>query len=804
MPDAWQFTIGNQADATATLTTDPARPELGCVKLTNTTAFAPHTYGTFYSAETPVKPDTDYCLSLWARGEATSACWFGGGYEWLCRKGMPTGDFGWERYSVFYHTRPDETIFTFRINVDGPTKALYIAQAQLVEGLAHEPPTNPDLLEALAEAALERGNLLANGGFEQKQGQTELPASWNFWPGGEAQAEAILEGGEAFTGFRCVRLTNASEYYPNRFGGFSAKNVPVKPDTDYCLSLVAKGQKTSACWFGGGEGWSCRYALPEGDFDWQQFTITYHTGPDEKTFGFRVNVDGPTGALWVDEAQLVEGTQSLPGVYSPSPGAVEVPTSLLLRKEPLIVTALVGAEAAREQILSWQLLDAEGRPSYHGQIPVTFEAEGITVKQVELGLFEPGYYLVKAQLAEGVEYSASLVIVPREQLAPTLDEASPFGVNPHGFGNEAYARPMQYLGAGVVRGDYLEWRGVEPEQGKFDWSSPERELQLANRAGAHLLGLLTYVPVWASSKPDSEDPTHEVPRDVTEWADFVRAAVSAFDGRMPWFELYNEPNIGFFKGTVDQFWPLLREGYTAAKQVAPDTPVVFPGAAGVPLDWIEALYKLGAADYFDIMNVHPYRHPSAPEATPSLPEVIANLRALMERYGDGDKPIWMTEVGYYKQAAEEVHTIPATPEALDACYLVRTYVLALSAGVSKVFWYEYRGDSFGLMRSDGSPRPAFGAYATMTWLLEGKSYVGKLASPEGLELRVFASGEEAIVVAWAPKEAVDYLLDFTPVEAWTLYGAALALPAQGEPIQLDGAPVYLKCKLADVTSLLLK
>ena len=72
--------------------------------------------------------------------------------------------------------------------------------------------------------------------------------------------------------------------------------------------------------------------------------------------------------------------------------------------------------------------------------------------------------------------------------------------------------------------------------------------------------------------------------------------------------------------------------------------VLFGGTAGVPLGFIEGVYKAGGAPYFDAMNVHPYNHPRQPEG--HLDVQLEAVRAVMAKYGDADKPLLITELGW--------------------------------------------------------------------------------------------------------------------------------------------------------------
>jgi len=68
------------------------------------------------------------------------------------------------------------------------------------------------------------------------------------------------------------------------------------------------------------------------------------------------------------------------------------------------------------------------------------------------------------------------------------------------------------------------------------------------------------------------------------------------------------------------------------------------------MDFIGAVYENGGAECFDIMNVHPYADPFAPEGRLDLG--LEALRGLMAKHGDGAKPLWITEIGWTTRRQE--------------------------------------------------------------------------------------------------------------------------------------------------------
>jgi len=195
---------------------------------------------------------------------------------------------------------------------------------------------------------------------------------------------------------------------------------------------------------------------------------------------------------------------------------------------------------------------------------------------------------------------------------------------------------MRAAGFTEVRSDF-DWRSCQKERGGgFDFSRYDQAVDDAARHGITLLPILFSPPQWAQPVNDHID----------EWRTFVRETARHFKDRLPAYEIWNEENIEAFWKEPDpvKYTEVLRAAYEEIKSVDPKLRVVFGGAAGLALDYIEKAFKAGATECHDVMNVHPYRHPQPAE--PMLSRDLKALRDLMVRYGEGGKPIWITEMGW--------------------------------------------------------------------------------------------------------------------------------------------------------------
>lgn len=189
---------------------------------------------------------------------------------------------------------------------------------------------------------------------------------------------------------------------------------------------------------------------------------------------------------------------------------------------------------------------------------------------------------------------------------------------------------MRQTGIGWVRSDF-DWNAVERKKGEWNFDYFDRVVSECESAGVQLLPIL---------KGHRDSLVHGLLLD--EWGEFVRRVVERYGRRLPVLEVWNEQNADGFNPT--NYLAVLRRAYETVKKADPSVRVAFGGTAGVPLDFIEGVYKAGGAKWFDIMNIHPYTHPRRPEGV--MDEQMEKLRDLMARCGDAEKPLWVTEIGW--------------------------------------------------------------------------------------------------------------------------------------------------------------
>jgi hypothetical protein len=268
-------------------------------------------------------------------------------------------------------------------------------------------------------------------------------------------------------------------------------------------------------------------------------------------------------------------------------------------------------------------------------------------------------------------------------------------------------------------------------------------IQSQARAGVTQVGVIVYTPPWAAIEPSrgwsavprglDRPPTDE--RNV--FARFVNRLAAKYRGTVDHWIIWNEPDLvnletrvsGNWAGSEQELWQLQKSAYLAIKQANPEATVLLTGFSywhskelGRP-QYLKRLLDVAAGDssapannwYFDGVTVHAYGNPFNSFALPEL------YRRMLAERGLERKPVWITEANVTPWD-DPIGLIPREPwrATMDeqASFVVQSFALALAANVDRTTVYKLTdeaaedGQYFGLVRSDGSTRPAFRALQT--------------------------------------------------------------------------------------------
>jgi hypothetical protein len=277
----------------------------------------------------------------------------------------------------------------------------------------------------------------------------------------------------------------------------------------------------------------------------------------------------------------------------------------------------------------------------------------------------------------------------------------------------AHLQTARDAGAGWVRIDFM-WYSAEWNPGQLDWRHFDRVIDEAVSRGLVVIPILWGTPGWAVAYGGF---SYGVP-DMAAWERFVFAVASRYRGRIPMWEVWNEPDLAFYwRGTSAQYADLLARAHGQIKRADPNASVLLGGLAqggGAVSSFLADILSdpVNPAGYsFDVHNIHTnFRYMDWITAQ------VRDNRAILSRYGFS-KTIVVTETSYTANPAYQSLIGYQDGEAGQARYLTDAFRTIVGEGVPLVIWAPLR-DSIadhpyaesGLVRTDLSAKAAFEAY----------------------------------------------------------------------------------------------
>jgi len=328
-----------------------------------------------------------------------------------------------------------------------------------------------------------------------------------------------------------------------------------------------------------------------------------------------------------------------------------------------------------------------------------------------------------------------------------------------------HVRMLKQAGFGWIRLD-LRWATVEKENGVFDFSAYDRVVAAMDQAGIGIIFILGYSnPLYDNNQSPASPPA------LAAFVTFTRMAATRYTDKKIIWELYNEPNYGFWTPQPDSaayihFAALLTQ---LLRQVAPQQPIIGPALSGPvsvggsevekPLfkDFFAEVLASGLPKQWNGITIHPYRTDNKPPETAAAD--FGAVRALMREYAIPDTiPVIAGEWGY------ETSSLGLSDESLQAAYAVRTLLWGMMEHMPYSVWYNWqeRGprqddheDKYGLLRYHAfyNPKPAFYALSQMSTSLQGYAFDQVLYQQDGIILLSFIKNKQHAYAFWSLDDA---------------------------------------------------
>ena len=361
-----------------------------------------------------------------------------------------------------------------------------------------------------------------------------------------------------------------------------------------------------------------------------------------------------------------------------------------------------------------------------------------------------------AQVRGGLEWLGNLAR-PQPETADFVPVANA-GVNPFGVNTfleqevelekrELSVQMIADAGFHWIRQEF-PWEDIEiSAKGDFwdhkwdkdAWEKYDHIVDLAERYELEIIARLSNPPAWSRAQ-GNEAGSFAPPDNLEDYGDFVEAVVCRYEGRIRYYQIWNEPNIypewGDRPVSPEEYTELLKVGYTRVKQACPDC-IVISGALAqtIPLGprdlndfiFLQRMYDAGAGDYFDVLAMQGYGLWSGPTDRRMRPRVLnfsrpLYLRGIMVENGDEQKPIWITEMNW-NAPPDDLPNKPFGSVTLEqqAQYAVLAYQRAQREwpwlGVINTWFFKRASDAerdqamyyFRLVEPDFTPMPVYEA-----------------------------------------------------------------------------------------------
>lgn len=364
---------------------------------------------------------------------------------------------------------------------------------------------------------------------------------------------------------------------------------------------------------------------------------------------------------------------------------------------------------------------------------ITADVSGVAQARYNAGMLVLRSISAGAMQAKGALNPAALPPRPTGVLPNSY-----FGLGFDGGANQNAERQIAtQIGARWSRGTAnCDLDTVEPSNGTY-WTQSQidacrNEIQAWNNAGVDVMSSPIYGPCWNT---DQSLPCYASrPTDFNIQADAMYHLVQATQDLTQNYELHNEPWIhgwSWSNGDAQDYRDYSKAIWDKVKADYPNVNLI--GGGSVPYQR-DVVYARGSSNvgYIDGSVNHAYGFPD-----PAQMSATATQAALDKLYSQtqGRAGEWQTELGTKES------DFPGLSNSDQRLWVARTlaptYLLQILGATSQgqpvhVFWFTLNYGAASTSPDDyniydgTNPKPAVGAYSTMTQALEGKTMVGDI------------------------------------------------------------------------------
>ena len=318
------------------------------------------------------------------------------------------------------------------------------------------------------------------------------------------------------------------------------------------------------------------------------------------------------------------------------------------------------------------------------------------------------------------------------------------------YDRQREARLARRLGANFVR-TTVTWDVIQPKMDPdyFDYSLFDSVVEIFGAQGIAVQGMLVFTARYAAAEALRKNPDARVwsrsKPDLAAWRNYAEKTVARYRGKIPVWEIWNEPDLGFAGFSAADYVDIARVSHEAIRKVNPDAVIFSAGFAGLsphpnrkdPNFQFKAMRD--GKNYFDVHAYHGHAR-----FLPFAEQIDRKLLPLRRAAG--------VTIPWY--ANETAVSSLGIGERGQAETLARKFLYSWSEGAIGYNWYNLRNNgtdpanpefNYGLVTEDFYPRAAYVAYNTLATLFRGKRFVARLTAPAEARLLEFEGNGDRFI-----------------------------------------------------------
>jgi hypothetical protein len=325
--------------------------------------------------------------------------------------------------------------------------------------------------------------------------------------------------------------------------------------------------------------------------------------------------------------------------------------------------------------------------------------------------------------------AVSLCALHLQCFAQTTTEATPPGTTSSKFfgihikDTTASLPIVKGLSFGAYRtlGGSVKWADIETSQGIYSFDRLDEWIADAQSSGEDIMFTAYATPHWASSNPNDLSCTEnqngggicDAPKDWNtgdqNWIGFLTALINHVGpGVIKYYEFWNEFNVtSECNMTTAQLLQLDKDLYNTVHAMDPSALVTSPSISGlsgnaqstVLLPYLQA----GGSQYADVVAVHGYGGWPPEEISTG----ISSLKSVLLTAGMSTLPILISEGSWGENKPIE--------KSEDVAFVGRYYLLMLSGGIQKFYWYGWDFPSVNLINAGKLTAAGTAVQQIMAW-----------------------------------------------------------------------------------------